>query len=614
MLNRLIALTSALLVVTGCTIIRPPKPPTPPLLERPFLVGLRDSAEKDKPDAERKGLAGDVVITAGTYRKEQKGVNRDVRWDDVPNCPTIVTAVVTNVAGYDASTTEWGEAQSMCGRADDPNTPGEAAIVFLTKTAAPEPPHPPNPLPAPGTWTIPQLKDQQHDLMIWAPEIGCGPAELPITCGGAGIQAGWVWSLTIPRYSAAHRAQLYAKVKARGRTHMAVQVATCVPGPGYHDLYLITDCDDYMARTNAELRELHAVNLIPVCAGIAPNHPIDPRIDKSMCPIVMNDWDDSDQADCRVKAMSEALPNALIYFELPADVRTVRPDACSPSPFPQTGGQWLIQLQQKYSKFTGLLIEINYVNGFDANLAELKDINVWWRDVQQVLFETDTYWKFWHNYDDATAVAYNDRLMAAAPWLLGCGSGCSTHAAPVPPPSSNGHFDGLLDVNTVQTVNSPDFRSWPETTQITRVELRLTGVHVDFSKKDGPGRWPDIRTPGWTGDLQYSLGICMKIAATWYCNAPIEIWYTTDYDKDAWGGDDGGIQKPGQIPSNWFYDRNRWGAMAGYQPQPGEQVAIFVVAGDARSNYYSDPRSVLERSNFVLLRMPAAGSAAVFTP
>src|SRR5256885_1490366 len=58
--------------------------------------------------------------------------------------------------------------------------------------------------------------------------------------------------------------------------------------------------------------------------------------------------------------------------------------------------------------------------------------------------------------------------------------------------------------------NPPNLADWPETTAITEVDFQYMGhdgIHVEFSKRDGPGRWPDIVPPGWDGPLQYTLGL-----------------------------------------------------------------------------------------------------------
>ena len=56
--------------------------------------------------------------------------------------------------------------------------------------------------------------------------------------------------------------------------------------------------------------------------------------------------------------------------------------------------------------------------------------------------------------------------------------------------------------------------------------------------------------------------------------------------------------------SNWAYG-GRWGPMASYNPQPGDQVGFFVTAGNARGD--GGVTSVRERSNVVLVTLPDSG-------
>jgi hypothetical protein len=149
-------------------------------------------------------------------------------------------------------------------------------------------------------------------------------------------------------------------------------------------------------------------------------------------------------------------------------------------------------------------------------------------------------------------------------------------------------------------LNSPaDLANWPVTTTITELELRTTGVHVEFSKRDGPGRWPDVFPPGWDEPLQYTLGMCMNISARWYCSAVVQFWY----GLDAAGGG------PSGFAQNWFYDPIRWAPMSGHQPAQGETIGFFVCAGDCRNNTTGSGSPVKERSDVKLVPMPGPGGA-----
>jgi hypothetical protein len=143
-----------------------------------------------------------------------------------------------------------------------------------------------------------------------------------------------------------------------------------------------------------------------------------------------------------------------------------------------------------------------------------------------------------------------------------------------------------------------NFAHFPETTKITRLVLGPTGIHVEFTKKNGPGRWPDIIPPGFSGAIQYCLGLAFRINGRWYASAPIEMWH----DRYECGG------PPSQYALNWFYDPNRWSPMTFHQPKVGETIGFFVVAGDVRGG--NSNTKVQERSNVVLIPMPGNGGAS----
>lgn len=152
-------------------------------------------------------------------------------------------------------------------------------------------------------------------------------------------------------------------------------------------------------------------------------------------------------------------------------------------------------------------------------------------------------------------------------------------------------------------VGGPDLSQFTVTTRISRVNITLNGVEVIFDRRDGASRWPDNTTPGWSGPLQYSLGLCEQTdGVKWTCSAPIETWFGNNII-----GGPIQSQDPPQIAKNWFYDA-RWGALAGYQPSPGDKLGIFVVAGDSRNSF----NPVKERSNIVLFTLPAPDTTTSF--
>jgi hypothetical protein len=140
--------------------------------------------------------------------------------------------------------------------------------------------------------------------------------------------------------------------------------------------------------------------------------------------------------------------------------------------------------------------------------------------------------------------------------------------------------------------NPADVGMWPQGAKITSVEFTGNSFRVDFDRRTGASRWPDV--PFGSGDIQYTLGMCVNLAGQWHCSAVVQFWYGRDLDASA---------PPSHVGFEWFYDPGRWGPMVGYQPSEGETVGIFVAAGDLRNNHYSlatCPR-VCEVSNVVLL-------------
>jgi len=138
--------------------------------------------------------------------------------------------------------------------------------------------------------------------------------------------------------------------------------------------------------------------------------------------------------------------------------------------------------------------------------------------------------------------------------------------------------------------------TWAQTANITSVDFEPGDFFVDFDKRTSPDRWPDV--PFGSGSLQYTLGLCLNVfgQGQWYCSAAIQYWFGRDNGaSDNIGGD-------------WYYDPARWGPMAGYQPQSGEIVGIFVGAGNLRDVTDGSGSYVFERSNVLL--MPFGGQFA----
>jgi hypothetical protein len=160
--------------------------------------------------------------------------------------------------------------------------------------------------------------------------------------------------------------------------------------------------------------------------------------------------------------------------------------------------------------------------------------------------------------------------------------------------------DGI-DLSTVQIHNSHDVRNWPATATISKLEFRPTGVHVEHTKNQGPGCWPNFRPAGWDGDLQYTLWIFLQISGGWHGSGCIQFWQSCDQN----GG------PPEEFAKNWYYAADRWAPMTGHQPALGELVGFMVTAGDARN---SGAQSLQERSNLITMPFPASGVVYLAKP
>ncbi len=160
-----------------------------------------------------------------------------------------------------------------------------------------------------------------------------------------------------------------------------------------------------------------------------------------------------------------------------------------------------------------------------------------------------------------------------------------------------------FDMSQAIIVNSPhDLAQWPETAKITSITFTPSSFPVDFDRRDGPNRWPDVLPKGWKGPLQYTLGMCVNpTGAQWYCSGVVQFWYGRVLTDSG---------SPSRVGQEWFYDPARWGPINFYQPRDGELVGIFVGSGNLRDggNFTraSCPR-VCERSNVALIPWSTGG-------
>jgi hypothetical protein len=153
--------------------------------------------------------------------------------------------------------------------------------------------------------------------------------------------------------------------------------------------------------------------------------------------------------------------------------------------------------------------------------------------------------------------------------------------------------------------NPPDTGTWPIGARITSIEfVPNVAMRVDFDRRDGPNRWPDVIPPGFQGPLQYTLGMCRNINGQWHCSAVVQFWYGRDLNSTA---------PASRFWREWWYDAARWGPLADVRPNEGNTVGVFVASGDLRMRFHTRatcPR-VCEISNVVMV--PFTEGYALYT-
>lgn len=173
-------------------------------------------------------------------------------------------------------------------------------------------------------------------------------------------------------------------------------------------------------------------------------------------------------------------------------------------------------------------------------------------------------------------------------------------------------MNDMLDLNTVNIVDSPDFKSYKKTVDLTRVVMTSGGFQFESTM---PPTWM-THVPGWgkddpngdpndPGDLLYTVCIGAFIKGQWYLagfiqkfdNSPtgaaIMSPSATDPDVIAWKKD-------------WAYD-NRWNPLNFWTPTAGDLIAVMLVAGNGRGASAGGIKP--ERSNIQVIQLPTNGIA-----
>lgn len=147
---------------------------------------------------------------------------------------------------------------------------------------------------------------------------------------------------------------------------------------------------------------------------------------------------------------------------------------------------------------------------------------------------------------------------------------------------------------------------FPVTGAIERVQVRRTGPY----RTDGIAiysaavdAWPDVWAMGLGdggGAMRFTTWVCLPLARL-ECGGFVQHW-AGDSGRGtggAWLQVENGKTN---WQRNWAYDANRWGAMAGYVPKPGDTVYVFAVAGNTRTG--QDPEYAIVNGRPFQARTP----------
>ena len=140
----------------------------------------------------------------------------------------------------------------------------------------------------------------------------------------------------------------------------------------------------------------------------------------------------------------------------------------------------------------------------------------------------------------------------------------------------------------------PDIADWPITTMIK--QIRVSPDHGWSFEFDAQATWPDVLVFGDDGYLQYTVWAFVKDGeGKWHGSGFIQFWSgresTGGFGEPTWHDD---------FPTNWGYYAGE--VLSTYHPNPGDQMAFMVSAGNARRQ--TGVTSVRERSNVVVITLP----------
>jgi hypothetical protein len=166
-----------------------------------------------------------------------------------------------------------------------------------------------------------------------------------------------------------------------------------------------------------------------------------------------------------------------------------------------------------------------------------------------------------------------------------------------------------IDLSRAQFEHSPNVAAWAPTVRITRVSQTAAGGFVIEFDRVLPEGWKWPSNPEKPSDnFQFTVWMGLQLADGWHLAGFVQMWQGrpmgTRELPPVFADVDG-------VPGfkNWWGDpRGLWGPMSTVLPADGQQVALFVTAGNGRlwpPPGLPDVSSKAERSNVVLFTLHA---------
>jgi hypothetical protein len=154
-----------------------------------------------------------------------------------------------------------------------------------------------------------------------------------------------------------------------------------------------------------------------------------------------------------------------------------------------------------------------------------------------------------------------------------------------------------LDLQAAMMVQSPDVAAWAPTLRIVRVSCTPAGGFVVEFDRPVPEAWKWPSNPAVPSEnYQWTFWWFKQIGSLWFGAGLVQMWQGREQGTRAlpplFADVDGA---PGW--TRLWGEGEKWPALAGHPPRPGEVLGIMVSAGNARQT--PGITSVAERSNIV---------------